>query len=737
MKEKGVSLFLIIIVFCSSILVCIPPVKAYVDPGWTLQWQTDLTYLPSVTYHDVTFYDQSIVMPVLCDVTGDGIQDVFLTKGYPADPGYEGSGTNNSGDAWCLNGATGAVIWHYGPVPGIGNHAISCIHDLDGDGAMEMLITGYHLTVALHAQNGSVLWSEYDGAHRHDKPAVVLKSEGIIYVYTCMDSYGAPGGIVKRRGSTGVVVAQATAPIYHPCYGGLAAADIDNDGKIELLLGDRSSGVGLACFSSSDLSLLWDYPSVACSTQTPCILDVDGDGGLDVIVNDQSTGKIFAVDGATHQPVWASEKGSWPWSGDIFMSAIYDVDKDGHLEDINCDEGGPTPMYVYDLTTGSLEAQLYRSDGLGLPFPPIVANVYGTADMDFINQYAYEGVDVWDSTYSLVAVAPTDGFHWTKSCCMTVVDMDNDGYNEIVELCHKDDTGFCTFATVQVIQTTGLAGSPKATAKDFGYTYKRSLVSRYVPYDDPDLITTGRTLTVSVPGGHGNVTKNPDKVYYQAGEIVTLRAIADSGWHFDHWSGDLSGTLNPTSITMDGNKTVVATFSQNHGSLTVTTVGNGSVTKSPNKTSYTSGEVVTLTATANAGWLFDHWSGNLSGSKNPTTITMNSNKAVTATFTQKHYTLTITNVGNGTVTKNPNKTTYVYGEAVTLTAVPSTGWSFTSWSGNLSGSQNTKTITMNGNRAATATFAQKHYTLTITNIGNGTVTKNPNKTTYVYGEVVT
>jgi hypothetical protein len=513
--------------------------------------------MPPIIYNDKTFYDQSIVMPVLFDVTGDGIQDIFLTKGYPPDPGYEGSGTNNSGDAWCLNGATGAVVWHYCPVPGIGNHAISCIHDLDGDGDMEMLITGYHLTVALHAQNGSILWSEYDGVHRHDKPAVVLKSEGIIYVYTCKDSYGAPGGLVKRLGSNGVIVAQATAPIYHPCYGGLSAADINNDGEIEILLGDRSSGVGLSCFASSDLSLIWDYPSVACSTQTPCILDIDGDGGLDVIVNDQSTGKIFAVDGATQEPLWTSEKGSWPWSGDIFMSAIYDVDKDNHLEDINCDQGGPTPMYVYDLTTGALDATLYRSDGLGLPFPPIVANVYGDSDMEFINQYAYEGVDVWDSTYSLVAVAPTDGSHWTISLCMTVIDMDNDGYNEIISLCHKDDTGYCTFATVQVIQTTGLVSSPKATAKDFGYTYKRSLVSQYVAYDDPDNTTnyppcvpgspfpangsTGVSVTVDLSWSCSDPDGNPLTYDVYFGTVNPPPKVA---WNVSSSMYDL-GTRNP------------------------------------------------------------------------------------------------------------------------------------------------------------------------------------------------
>ncbi len=66
-------------------------------------------------------------------------------------------------------------------------------------------------------------------------------------------------------------------------------------------------------------------------------------------------------------------------------------------------------------------------------------------------------------------------------------------------------------------------------------------------------------------------------------------------------------------------------------SLTITTVGSGSVSTDPNPP-YTSGQTVTLTAKADQGWIFNHWSGDLSGSNNPTTLTITSNKAVTATF---------------------------------------------------------------------------------------------------------
>lgn len=67
-------------------------------------------------------------------------------------------------------------------------------------------------------------------------------------------------------------------------------------------------------------------------------------------------------------------------------------------------------------------------------------------------------------------------------------------------------------------------------------------------------------------------------------------------------------------------------------SLTVNTVGSGSVTKNPNQSTYSSGTIVTLTATPASGYIFSGWGGALTGNTNPAQITMDSNKIVTATF---------------------------------------------------------------------------------------------------------
>jgi uncharacterized repeat protein (TIGR02543 family) len=95
--------------------------------------------------------------------------------------------------------------------------------------------------------------------------------------------------------------------------------------------------------------------------------------------------------------------------------------------------------------------------------------------------------------------------------------------------------------------------------------------------------------------------------------------------------------------------------------------------------------------------------------------------------------------GHGTIGRNPNQSTFAAGATVTLTATPATGYTFSGWGGNASGTTNPLTVTMNANKTISATFvAATTYTLTVTVSGGvgGTVTKNPSKASYTAGESV-
>ncbi len=69
------------------------------------------------------------------------------------------------------------------------------------------------------------------------------------------------------------------------------------------------------------------------------------------------------------------------------------------------------------------------------------------------------------------------------------------------------------------------------------------------------------TLTVSVnPTGTGSVTVNPQKPKYAQDEQVTLTATPASGNTFLNWSGSASGSTNPLTVIMTGNKSITANF---------------------------------------------------------------------------------------------------------------------------------------------------------------------------------
>jgi pectate lyase len=145
--------------------------------------------------------------------------------------------------------------------------------------------------------------------------------------------------------------------------------------------------------------------------------------------------------------------------------------------------------------------------------------------------------------------------------------------------------------------------------------------------------TTTFTLTTNVSGS-GSITRNPNAASYAAGTVVTLTATPAAGFQFAGWSGDLTGSANPTTITMSANRTVTATFTTTAGpfTLNVGVNGSGTVSVSPNQPTYPAGTVVTLTATAGANFGFVNWSGDLAGVANPAAITMNANKSVVANF---------------------------------------------------------------------------------------------------------
>jgi len=199
---------------------------------------------------------------------------------------------------------------------------------------------------------------------------------------------------------------------------------------------------------------------------------------------------------------------------------------------------------------------------------------------------------------------------------------------------------------------------------------------------------------------------------YTSGTSVTITATPNTGYTFVNWTenGTIISTSPAYTFAITATRTLVANFLINSYTLTATAnpAAGGTITKNPNQATYTHGTLVLLTATPNTGYSFTNWTenGTVVSTSAAYQITMTGNRTLVANFTIKSYTLNvvINPTGGGTVAKNPNQAAYDSGTAVILTATATSGYTFTSWNGDASGSTNPLTVIMDGNKNITANF---------------------------------
>jgi hypothetical protein len=196
-------------------------------------------------------------------------------------------------------------------------------------------------------------------------------------------------------------------------------------------------------------------------------------------------------------------------------------------------------------------------------------------------------------------------------------------------------------------------------------------------------------LTIASTAG-GNVTTPGEGTFtYDEGEAVDLVAVADEGYLFDEWIGDV-GTIadnkNPTTtITMNDDYSITAEFAVKQYDLIISSTVGGEVT-APGEGifNYDEGTDVDLVAVADESYQFAEWTGDvdtIADDKNPTTtITMNDNYYITADFAIKilnWYDLDAIreNLGGSYILMNDlDSTTAGYEELVSLAANEGKGW---------------------------------------------------------------
>ena len=295
--------------------------------------------------------------------------------------------------------------------------------------------------------------------------------------------------------------------------------------------------------------------------------------------------------------------------------------------------------------------------------------------------------------------------------------VENDSGNGIEDVT-LNFSGFGTASTESdgTWQKTGLSGSVTITPAKDGYSFEPDSVDVSEAASGIQITATADTHSVNV-STEGEGTVNQNTLSPASGSEVELTAEPADGWKFDHWKGDISGTENPKTVTVEEDMNITAVFVEKDYPLNVTIEGEGTVNEKELSTS--GSKEIEVTAQPNTGWKFDKWEGDLSGSENPTTIIVDKEKNITAVFVKKSYSLSISTEGEGSVSKDPAQTEYEYGSDVKLTANPASNWSFANWKGDISGSENPKTITVNNDKSITAVFnsnASNDFTL---NVGEG------------------
>ena len=167
--------------------------------------------------------------------------------------------------------------------------------------------------------------------------------------------------------------------------------------------------------------------------------------------------------------------------------------------------------------------------------------------------------------------------------------------------------------------------------KLFSFLFVFILISCSKDIEEPVLFT----LTVTANPTEGG-TVSPTNGQYESGDVATVTATPNAEYVFEKWTGGATGTSSSVSVTMNGNKSVVANFIKKQYPLTIEIEGEGTVTETVIKqglaTDYNSGTIVELTAAPKDGWEFVEWTGDITSTENPTQITIDGPKTVKVKF---------------------------------------------------------------------------------------------------------
>ncbi|MBK8848503.1 MAG: PQQ-binding-like beta-propeller repeat protein [Bacteroidetes bacterium] len=216
-----------------------------------------------------------------------------------------------------------------------------------------------------------------------------------------------------------------------PAFGSAAAADLDGDGKLEIVFTTYTNDGRAHCLNAEDGSVNWIYDINGCGDVAPVIYDMDGDSVLDVFINGSCNPTAFCIDGKTGTLKWSKPSG-----GGDSPPTVADIDNDNKPEILFGNFSGQ--IRILNGEDGSLAKQIQVTTG-PVQTEPTLCDVNGDSMLDIIvaNHFNNSGYYTYCYDYATADTLWVN-YHFDTSSTYysyhggAIADIDLDGKNEYV-----------------------------------------------------------------------------------------------------------------------------------------------------------------------------------------------------------------------------------------------------------------------------------------------------------------
>ena len=160
-------------------------------------------------------------------------------------------------------------------------------------------------------------------------------------------------------------------------FGQSAAADLDQDGKLEIVFSTYRNDSTLYVLNAENGSLKWKYNVGGCADAAPLIFDVDQDGDYEIVLAGSCNPKTFCFDADSGFIQWQT-----PMYGSDSPPTVADLDNDGKLEIIHGQFGG----YVISINgeDGSANWNFQVDTNCWVQTAPAIMDVDKNGQLDFV-----------------------------------------------------------------------------------------------------------------------------------------------------------------------------------------------------------------------------------------------------------------------------------------------------------------------------------------------------------------